>query len=121
VLAVGAEVHVARGALWRGLARIDERRLPTAALDQIERAAADTGTDRLHHRQRRAHRHRGVAGIAAGRQHLEAGFGGQRMRAGNGAQARRGGRRQGKQQADENDDQIARDDGGHGAGLLTCR
>ena len=50
----------------RGLARIDEDVLAAlGVVQQEEAAAAEAGTDRLDHRQRRRHRDRGIEGVAA--------------------------------------------------------
>ena len=44
--------------------------------DQHEATAADIARERVRHRQRQSHRDRGIDGIAAVFQYLQAGFGG---------------------------------------------
>ena len=79
-VAVLVQISLRRGCGWRGLARVDEYVLAGPAIvQQEEAAAAQAGADRLHHRQHRRHRHRGIEGVAAFSEHLHARIGRQSM------------------------------------------
>ncbi len=81
-LALGIEELPGIGRRRRGLARVDEHLLAVlSAMQQEECAAADARALRLDHGQGRADGDRRVEGVAAGGQHLEAGFGRKAMRA----------------------------------------
>ena len=65
-LAVGAEIHVARGSCRRGLAIVDrDVFVALGGMDHHEAAAADIAGARIGHGQRKAGRDRGVDRVAA--------------------------------------------------------
>ena len=64
-LALGVEIHVARGLGRRHLAEIDERRAAVGEPDQHEAAAAEIAREGMRRGHGEAHRDRRVDGIAA--------------------------------------------------------
>ena len=71
-LALGIEVHVARGLGRRHLTEIDERRTAIGEPDQHEAAAAEIARKRVCCRHGEAHRDGGIDGVAALLQHRDA-------------------------------------------------
>ena len=81
--AVRFQVVLLADCLRRHLARVDEGVLAGGRIvDHGEETATHARSLRLHHRQRRTHRDRGVHGVAAAREDLETGLGSQRVGAG---------------------------------------
>ena len=71
-IALGVQIHVLAGGARRLFAEVDESVLAVGEMDGGEAAAADIAAAGMHHRQRVAHRHRRVDGVAAGLQDIGA-------------------------------------------------
>jgi hypothetical protein len=80
-VAVLVEVHVGRGGQRRLLAEVEEGLAAVGQLHGHEAAAAEVARGGVHHRQRIAHGHGRVDGIAAALEHVDADLAGQVLRA----------------------------------------
>jgi hypothetical protein len=92
-VAVAVEVHAGRCSEWRGFAEIDERPAPIGELDGHEAAAADVAGRREDHAQCVADGNRGVDGVAALLQDIDADLGRKMLARDDHAVARSDGRR----------------------------
>jgi hypothetical protein len=79
-VAVLVEVHVGRGGQRRLLAEVEEGLAAVGQLHGHEAAAAQVARGGVHHRQRIAHGHGGVDGVAAALEHVDADLAGQVLR-----------------------------------------
>jgi hypothetical protein len=78
-VAGGVEVHVAGGAARGGLAVVQGLHRAVGKADHHEPPAPDVAGRRVHHREREAHRHRRVNGVAAAVQDLRSHLAGNGM------------------------------------------
>jgi hypothetical protein len=80
-VAVLVEVHVGRGGQRRLLAEVEEGLAAVGQLHGHEAAAAEVARGGVHHRQRIAHGHGRIDGVAAALEHVDADLAGQVLRA----------------------------------------
>jgi hypothetical protein len=75
-IAVGVQIHVGAGGRRRFFAEVDKGVLAVGEMDSGEAAAANIAAAGMHHRERIAHRHRGIDRVAARGQDFRARLGG---------------------------------------------